>query len=216
MQDPRAHDWSCDCYRVWTKERNTSARGSLSVITLLLTRPHCSRAVSTFFLSENILRILKDREHGRLWGWVIESSGSESAASSHGLKKRWNERDRKREREVGADWLKQPVLTSSQESSRPDSPAALTWCTCSRRPEREREREDSEWIIPDMQLLSVKKTHTRTQLLTLWGGRCSVLHSGKVCLWPTWIAHLSKSANTHDKNRIVWQVIWYQNVVMSI
>lgn len=34
------------------------------MITLLLTRPHCSRAVSTLFLSENILRILK---HRRVW-----------------------------------------------------------------------------------------------------------------------------------------------------
>lgn len=31
------------------------------VITLLLMRPHCSRAVSTLFLSENILMTLKDK-----------------------------------------------------------------------------------------------------------------------------------------------------------
>lgn len=32
--------------------------------TLLLTRPHCSRDVSTLFLSENILRMLEDSEFG--------------------------------------------------------------------------------------------------------------------------------------------------------
>lgn len=32
------------------------------LFTLLLMTPHCSRAVSTLFLSENILRMLKDRD----------------------------------------------------------------------------------------------------------------------------------------------------------
>lgn len=40
------------------------------LFTLLLMTPHCSRAVSTLFLSENILRMLKDRDS--------ESAGSRS------------------------------------------------------------------------------------------------------------------------------------------
>lgn len=41
-------DYPCDQWFYW-------------VITLLLMRPHCSRAVSTLFLSENILMTLKDK-----------------------------------------------------------------------------------------------------------------------------------------------------------
>lgn len=54
---------SCIYYHVWNNEREQPHdQWSLVMITLLLTRPHCSRDVSTLFLSENILRILKDRE----------------------------------------------------------------------------------------------------------------------------------------------------------
>lgn len=34
----------------------------------MVTKPHCSSAVSTLFLSENILRILREKEGGRKRG----------------------------------------------------------------------------------------------------------------------------------------------------
>lgn len=99
-------------------------------LTLLLTRPHCSRDVSTLFLSENILRMLKDSEFG-------ETQNQQQAdILENALNIR---REGKEEVDEGAgvctevgNRLLRLFLTFSRESSHPDSPAALTLYICSR------------------------------------------------------------------------------------
>lgn len=73
--------WRAHCTLSWPAAAATDCFGPF---TLLLMTPHCSRAISTLFLSENILRMLKDRD-------------SESAASRSPSQQTPHERESGRE-----------------------------------------------------------------------------------------------------------------------
>lgn len=112
------------------------AANCFRLFTLLLMTPHCSRAISTLFLSENILRMLKDRDpesaaSRSLSHQTQHKGGSGRETNDRKGKKKWKKGDWSlcRGRKRLATRLRS--LTSSRESCRPDSPAASALCICS-------------------------------------------------------------------------------------
>lgn len=74
------------------------AANCFGLFTLLMMTPHCSRAISTLFLSENILRMLKDRDpesaaSRSLSQWTQHEGESGRETKDRKGKKKWKKGD---------------------------------------------------------------------------------------------------------------------------
>lgn len=223
-----ASPWGDELFQPVVLCKRVQYRYMYTEITLLLTRPHCSRAVSTLLLSENILRILK---HRRVWIDHTQRSKSflstetiHQPTSLHGIQARpkkpgftrvtgttkraearrrerkWKRDSREEKKEEVGSFkfcigFKKRLGVGVTHFFTGIFPSWFTWSFNLVYLEETGCSTEAIQNLPNIKAETL--THTHTQSLTLWGGRCSAMHSGKVCSWPKWTARPSKSGKAH-------------------